>query len=166
MKEDETIARRLVADEFQKQLDVAKQHPNVEFKYWQPAHGELPDASGAQSTFVNIVVGVRFDLTKQAAKNAGIGFRQAVEKYPNAQFHLNLMGYDEDPRELWDIVEAARYIRQWAKFAGLHSPEDVKVPLWFCGMGLLAACGCWGDEMRDWAIKMHREKYGPPVTEQ
>jgi hypothetical protein len=73
-------------------------------------------------------------------------------------------GYNEDPREIWDIPEAARYVRWWAHFAGMNDPGIVERyvldapddrlamlndnPMAAMNIALLAACGVFGDEMK------------------
>jgi hypothetical protein len=71
-----------------------------------------------------------------------------------------LTGYDQDPREVWEIPEAARYVRWWAAYAGMDDFEvadsligskspNSKDPL-LCGAGVsfLAACGAFGEEIK------------------
>jgi hypothetical protein len=35
---------------------------------------------------------------------------------------VGIAGYDQDPRELWEIVEVRRFVRRWARFVGLTDP--------------------------------------------
>ena len=160
MTDDPKIAKQMVSDEFDKHVAFAKSHPNVEYKYWSAEMGPLPNNAGYDATFIHMVMGARHELTKRNAMMAAIGFRAACERYPNAEFYLNLMGYDADPREIWENDEAAQYIRRWAKFAGLNSPDDVKVRLAMGGVGLLGACGCWGEDYKQEVIRRYRAKHG------
>jgi hypothetical protein len=85
---------------------------------------------------------------------------------------IMLLGFDEDPREIWDIPEAARYVRWWARFSGMNdlataeryaldAPEVGVASLNIqsiagSNVGLLAACGVFGDEMKATALRGHR----------
>ena len=40
-------------------------------------------------------------------------------RHPGASIELTMDGYDDDPRSLWDIPEAAAYVRRYAKAAKL-----------------------------------------------
>ena len=76
-----------------------------------------------------------------------------------------LLGYDEDPRPIWEIPEAARYVRWWAHYAGLDDfevanrliGEDLATAQLGLGasgsnIGLLAACGVFGPEAQQQII--------------
>lgn len=43
-----------------------------------------------------------------------------LQRYPQALVMLNIDGYDDDPRSLWDIPEVAAYIRRYAAASGLR----------------------------------------------
>jgi hypothetical protein len=62
-------------------------------------------------------------------------------QYPDAPIVLSLSGFDDDPRSLWDIPEAAAYIRAYARAAKL---TDWRGPLFQAldetSRGLLVAC--------------------------
>jgi hypothetical protein len=100
-------------------------------------------------------------------------WRHMAARYPKAIFYLHLLGYDQDPREIWEIVEAARYVRSFARAAGLDDMDaalqffgpdsptmkageasgDVKL----CGTaGFLAACGVFGDDLKQEAWRNFR----------
>jgi hypothetical protein len=65
----------------------------------------------------------------------------AHTRYPDAPILLSLSGYDQDPRSIWDIPEAADYVRAYARAAGLY---DWHSSLWKAldetTRGLLIAC--------------------------
>jgi hypothetical protein len=80
---------------------------------------------------------------------------------------INLAGYDQDPREIWDISEAARYVRWWARFAGM---DDLKTTEHYIldapredvaafNVGFLTGCGLFGDGMKAHVLRDHK----PPV---
>jgi hypothetical protein len=160
MKDDLKIAKQMVSNELDRHIAFQRQHPNVEYKYWSAEMGPLPNNAGYDATFIHVVMGVRHELSKKNAMMAALGFCNARERYPDAEFYLNLMGYDADPREIWEHEEAARYVRRWARFAGLNSPDDVKVKLAHGGIGFLGACGCWGEAYKQEVIRRFREQNG------
>jgi hypothetical protein len=41
-------------------------------------------------------------------------------------FTIGLLGYDDDPREVWEFHDARRYVRWWAKFAGLNNLAEAE----------------------------------------
>lgn len=64
---------------------------------------------------------------------------------PTALIRLMLGGYDEDPRELWDIPEAAAYIRQVALASGvLDWRSPIVKRFGETTVLLLAQCGALG----------------------
>jgi hypothetical protein len=133
-------------------------------------------AGDGESTFMPIIIGVRGKLTKREARYCATMWREVTRRYPKAIFMINLLGFNEDPREIWDISEAARYVRWWARFAGLN---DIKMAERYildapdvgvaslniksvagANVGFLAACGVFGDEMKAIVLRNHK----PPVS--
>jgi hypothetical protein len=67
---------------------------------------------------------------------------------------------NEDPREVWEFPEAARYVRWWAEYAGMDDCDEAD--RWLgassaigqsglpstAGMALLAGCGVFGAEIK------------------
>jgi hypothetical protein len=41
-------------------------------------------------------------------------------------YEVLVPGYDDDPRELWEIHEVTRYVRDWARLTGLDDPEHAR----------------------------------------
>ena len=67
--------------------------------------------------------------------------RQLLQHNPKAEICLWIDGYDDDPRELWNIPEAADYIRRYAKASGLHDwTSRLFRALHEHSKGLLIAC--------------------------
>ena len=58
-------------------------------------------------------------LTEEKARTSAQAYRLAHARYPAAKFGLFIAGYDDDPRELWEIPEVAAHVRCWAALAGL-----------------------------------------------
>jgi len=112
------------------------------------------EATGPADRLQRFGIGSRDNLSKQEARRAAKAWREAVQLAPKAIFVLHLAGFDEDPREIWEIVEAARYVRWWARYAGMDDIEtdpeasaegDRENSM---SLGFLAACGVFGEEMR------------------
>jgi hypothetical protein len=60
---------------------------------------------------VGIEIGIAGELTLGACAEAVMAFVMARKEYPDAEFNLMVGGYDDDPREVWDIPEVKRYFR-------------------------------------------------------
>jgi hypothetical protein len=99
-------------------------------------------------TLISFVYGTRDRLTKAAAKQSAKVWLKTIAQNPRSVFCLSIAGYDDDPRPLHEFEEVRRYVRQWAKFAGITSPDSIKVEvdsnIFF--IGLLAVCDCTGFE--------------------
>jgi len=73
--------------------------------------------------FVVVHIGARGKLSRREAKHAAALWKRLQREAPQAHFKVAIAGYDEDPRALWEIPEAAAYVRMWARMAGLTDPE-------------------------------------------
>ena len=121
-------------------------------------------ANGGERMLLPVTIGTRNELTEQDARRCADMWRAITERYPRAMLMLNLLGYDQDPREIWEIEEAARYVRCWAHFSGMDDLETAE--RWIgassaicksgldprlvgsLGLSFLAACGVYGPEAR------------------
>jgi len=96
----------------------------------------MPDYS-----HVFIEIGGRDNLTRQVIEEVRTAPLLAARAQPGRPIVLMVGGYDDDPRELWDIPEAAAHIRAYAVSSGL---ADWRSPLFRClaeeAIGLLVAC--------------------------
>jgi hypothetical protein len=54
-------------------------------------------------------IGIKGELNKEHAARAVARLRVLFETMPQARFCLIIGGYDEDPREVWNIPEVAEY---------------------------------------------------------
>jgi hypothetical protein len=156
MPEDKRAARKMAANDLAHHYKIIRQHrPDL------PVVGhddQMPEVEGDGSdVMVSFLVGSRGDLTRQAAKRAARSWCRHVARYPKACYVLSLAGYDEDPRNLWEIDEAARYIRRWAHLAGLTSLAEADRYLQEHFVALLAACGAFGEDAK-------RQVILPPKT--
>jgi hypothetical protein len=94
-------------------------------------------------------------------------WREAIARYPRAAFMISLLGYSDDPREVWEFHDARQYVRWWARYAGMDDPatadrwlgpssaiSQMLPPPWgSAGMGFLAGCGVFGEEARQFAVR-------------
>jgi hypothetical protein len=72
---------------------------------------------------IAFAIGLRGELGKAEARNAAKAWREVTNRYPKGVFILNIPGYDDDPRELWEFPDVCRFVRWWARFAGMDDPE-------------------------------------------
>lgn len=98
--------------------------------------------AGFDNIFLEI--GVKGMLTPASRRESVVAFKLARARHPNAKIAFALGGYDDDPREIYDIPECRDYIRQWAHEAGLSDwrvaitvPWDVALG----NLGILQLCG-------------------------
>jgi hypothetical protein len=79
--------------------------------------------------FFPIIIGIRGKLTAIEAKECAELWREITRRHPKGTFYPHLLGYDGDPRELYEFEDVRRYIREWAQFAGIASPEAISVEI-------------------------------------
>ena len=176
MGEGKKAAEKMAVEDFRRTVKFARDLgiPQQVVSYEHGiTEGELPPGDG-EGTIIPFVIGMRGRLTKNEARKGGQMWRDASARYPKAVFYLSMIGYDEDPREIWEIVDAARYVRWFARAAGLDametalhwfgpgSPTMAAAVLPEAGPGLkalagtlgfLAGCGVFGDEFRAAALR-------------
>jgi hypothetical protein len=108
-----------------------------------------------------VMIGARGHLSKQQARHAGKLWRAATQQYPKAYFFLDFPGYGEDKRPPWELAEVRRYIRWWARYAGM---DDLDTADRFVGtrstlahainyfdLRFLLLCGVFGEKLRQQA---------------
>jgi hypothetical protein len=76
--------------------------------------------------YVVVHIGARGKLSRRDAKHAAALWRRLQREAPQAHFKVAIAGYDEDRRAIWEIPEAAAYIRAWARLVGITSPEEAE----------------------------------------
>jgi hypothetical protein len=114
MTEDKKIAARLVKEEINRAIAFAKEE-GIPMSVFSPGD-VLPAASnGGQRKLVQFTIGSRDDLTKTAARRMADVWKQMTKEYPNAFYYLQMLGFDDDPRQIWEVADAAHYVRRWAK---------------------------------------------------
>jgi hypothetical protein len=159
MPENKKIAAELVerdakkAIEFLNKLDMPVQIAPADTSDWPAGDGE--------GMLAPITIGTRDHLTKREARKNAALWRKARRRYPKATFIINMLGFNEDPRGIHEVPEAARFVRWWARYAGMDDPREVEQYLadqvdaarfeaWNgstaaeANVGLLASCGVYG----------------------
>lgn len=67
-----------------------------------------------------IGIGGRGYFTEATLRKMKDAPRLVLQQSPRVEITLMIDGYDDDPRELWQIPEAVDYVRRYAKASGLH----------------------------------------------
>jgi hypothetical protein len=65
------------------------------------------------------VMGIRGHLNTKQAKLAAKGLRKLWRKSPAVELMPSISGYDDDPRELWEIEECQSYVTKFCRQAEL-----------------------------------------------
>jgi len=90
-----------------------------------------------------MLIGKRDELTPQEAERMGARWCREVQCNPRAEFEISIDGYDDDPRELWQIPEVVSYVKLWAAAAGIGDVATAQ-RLNRQSLGLLGLCGVFG----------------------
>jgi hypothetical protein len=114
-------------------------------------YDEAPSRLDAE-TAVSLTIGIRGDLTKREALRAAQVWMNIRANSPNSPIYVHFLGYDDDPRELHEFPEVMRYLRWWARAAGLGDFNTafaaVRDPLRFPALlALSAVSGVFGDDL-------------------
>jgi hypothetical protein len=132
---------------------------------------DLPDyPNDGEGMLIPVTIGSRGNLSRAEAKRAAATWRQATGRFPKASFMVSLLGYNEDPREIWEFRDARRYVRWWARYAGMDDlatadrwlglnsaiGRTMPTPWATAGIGFLAACGVFGEELRQAILRDHK----------
>ena len=105
----------------------------------------------ADAREMHLVIGCRGDLTKHRARSSGEMYRSMRTERPDLFIEVSVAGYDDDPRELPRIPEVARFVRWWAREAGITFPDQIDD---YNQRAFLAACGAFGNELQEQAMKV------------
>jgi hypothetical protein len=145
-KDDRKIASHLVEEDARKMRRRFRDLGSESFAFADP----LPVLeNGGEGIMINLTIGTRDKLTGAQARAAADKYQEIVNRYPKAIICVSLLGYDEDPRELFHIEDVARYIRRFAKFAGINDFEAaLRGPLREIGTAFLGACGVFGEDIK------------------
>ncbi len=86
--------------------------------------GEAKRKSECGYDMVMFTIGARGDLTPSTCEKAAAAWRTITAENPKAKFVLQVGGFDDDPRELWEFPEVCAYVQRWANLVGLDTLED------------------------------------------
>jgi hypothetical protein len=159
-KEDRDLARKMAladrtaTEEWVQQNNYAQL---VGYNLDGGLEGNVPGDDG-DGLFAGVTIGERGWLSKREARASAEAWRKLAQRYPKGLFVITMHGYDQDPRNIWEVPEAARYVRWWARYAGVDNigeayrffgPNSKAAALGPVGNGLgfLAACGVFGEEI-------------------
>src|SRR4051794_4914747 len=105
MKEDKRSAHNAAARDFRRMMEFTSHmsplgathvhYDGRDFTGW-------PDGDG-EGMLIPITIGARGNLSKAEARRGAAMWREATERYPRGMFLLTLLGYDDDPREVWEF---------------------------------------------------------------
>ena len=108
-------------------------------------------------------IGERGNPRPNDSMDAARGFLGGLARYPNAERAIMLDGYDDDPREIWEIPEAKRQVLDFV--ANLYAlapelqPKDWKLD--DVSNGLVMMCLDMARAVRTktgWNIEMNERK--------
>jgi hypothetical protein len=95
---------------------------------------------------VGIEIGLAGHLTLENCFAGATAMLMALERYPFAEFSILLGGYDDDPREIWDIPEAKKYFQDFmSAMDALCCPPLKEWRLDDASWGVLAMCAGHGE---------------------
>jgi hypothetical protein len=144
VSEDKRIASRLVLTD----LDRAKHDAKAIGGQFQDVDSlPPPDGDEGEGLFISLSIGSRLDLSRKAVENGAKDWHRTRQRYPKAYIYVNLLGFDDDPREIVHIGSAAKFFRRWARAVGISDPETAeRQKLTIESIQLLAAVGAFGKE--------------------
>jgi hypothetical protein len=150
MSEDRKLVGEAVLRDLDRIAEAVGRHPRM--RGVDTSHGIPEDLQAGAETLISLTLGSRLDLSMHAVQGAVLMWNQVRRRCPDSLIYINLVGYHDDPREIGDIPEAARFFRRWAKLVRVRTPEKAEaIKLDPVSIGTLAACGAFGRELREWA---------------
>jgi hypothetical protein len=160
-KDNPDKARQAVRDDLRRMVRAASELGIPQMAVG-PNKDDWPEDDG-DGTMCNFVLGSRGALNEKEARAAADMWRTATARYPKAFFQILFLGYDDDPRELFEFEDLRRYVCRWAELTGMNDaftanrwigmgndrlPVPVEPGIFTAGMGLLIACGVFGEAER------------------
>jgi hypothetical protein len=73
---------------------------------------------------IMLEIGNPKNLGQESARKAAEGCLLAAERHPAATLHIYFDGYDEDPRQIWEIPEARAQVVNFWHLLGGRIPEQ------------------------------------------
>jgi hypothetical protein len=167
-QEDREHALDLAAREFMEVERLSRQFYGADcVSICGPNNKDWP-AADCTDTMMSVIIGMRGNLTKARARKCAAIWREVLKRYPKAMLYFSVLGYSADPRELWEFSDVCRYVCWWARFAGMddintanrligmESPMRAIPHLATSGVSFLAACGVFGEALRQHALRNWR----------
>jgi hypothetical protein len=171
MKDNSDEARRAADADWDAYREYARSNGYPLFNAWDPS--SWPPGDG-ENTLIPVVIGDRGEFSKAKAQKHAMLWRQLTERYPKGAFTILINGYNDDPRQVWEFADARRYVRWWARFAGM---DDPKAAARWVGLGstyaacfpdnesdaaggfnFLMACGVFGEKWRRERLRIGTDK--------
>jgi hypothetical protein len=131
-------------------------------------YGNVMDVAGPEDdtsrfgdgerVLVSFHVGSRGELDWFAAQEYARSWKIFRTRHPKSPVVIFFLGYDTDPREIWDIPECVQYLKWFAKTAGINKPSDLPPDIDSNLFGLMARCGVFPDVTR--AINLPISQWG------
>ena len=104
---------------------------------------DLPDSLRNPAVVV-LEIGDPGRLSRRYAAEMARLIHHAAHQCPDATLVVTLGGFDDDPRSLWDIREARKFLKAWAAEAGIRDWWHPLVMRLSVGtIALLAKCGAF-----------------------
>jgi len=161
MAEDKELARSFVATDLVN-LGRTLNERGIQLDILNPGDGIEDDPH----TIIQCIVGHRGNLTSRQAKNAAKRWKLIRAQAPRSPLHVAIAGYDQDPKELWEFADVRRFVRRWARAAGLGDPyvamrEIGDVERFPNLLVLITKCGTFGEE-HPFEVQIERPSAQPP----
>lgn len=100
----------------------------------------MPNPDGPFSDVIH-QIGEAGDLTQARASKAARSFVAMLGENPGAEQAIMVSGFDDDPREPWDVLEVRAYVQCFVACALRYS--GLPIPCWRLGessMAFVAVC--------------------------
>jgi hypothetical protein len=149
MAEDRDLARQAAADDLRRSTRALKETglPVSEVGYNDSGLDPIEPLPLGEQYLIQFAIGARGELTKSYARAAAKAFVEIRRRCPTGLIHPHFLGYDDDPRELWQFPDVCRYARWWTRYAGISDWRPALAVNWMDPgdtLGLLAVCGAFG----------------------
>jgi hypothetical protein len=93
-----------------------------------------------------VEIGARGQLVAEWAEDAARATVLALRVVAPGRLSWAIGGYDDEPRELWEIPEVAAHVRLVAELVGITDGHNVPDAFSEETIAILALCGTWGSD--------------------
>jgi hypothetical protein len=97
-----------------------------------------------ERVMISFHIGSRGELDWFAAKEYAESWKVFRVRHPKSPVTIFFLGFDTDPREIWDIPECRQYLRWFAKAADINRPSDLPPDIGGQLFSLMGLCGVFG----------------------